>query len=87
MLEDIQSRLSAAGLPIHTAKSIYKWTSVQHLGYEISEDSIKAEPTKAEFLAKVRAPKDCKEIANFLGSIVFYSKFVPNFADHAQPLR
>ena len=86
-LAEILRRLKTANLPVNETKSVYNRTSVYHLGYLIEKNTIKPDPEKIEVLLNVKEPKDCKEIQRFLGAVGFYSKFIPQFADLAQPLR
>ena len=68
-------------------KSVYKQQSIRHLGYLIEKNTIKPDPEKIEILLQVEEPRDCKAIQQFIGAAGFYSKFIPQFADIAKPLR
>ena len=54
---------------------------IQYLGHLISEDRIQPLPEKLESIAKMPAPKNPKEVKQFLGLVGYYRKFVPSFTD------
>ena len=70
-LEEIFIRLKAAGLKLKLEKCCFfkKHIHIQPL------------PEKLESIAKMPAPKNPKEVKQFLGLVGYYRKFVPRFAD------
>lgn len=46
------------------------------LGYFISFDGIKVEPTKIEVMFKILVPKTQKEVHSFLGHVGYYRRFI-----------
>ena len=52
----------------------------------ISADGIQPLPEKLESIAKMPAPKNPKEVKQFLGLVGYYRKFVPRFADISRVL-
>ena len=59
---------------------------IQYLGHLISADRIQPLPEKLESIAKMPAPKNPKEVKQFLGLVGYYRKFVPRFADISRVL-
>ena len=51
---------------------------IQYLGHFISADGIQPLPKKLESIAKMPAPKNPKEVKQFLGLVGYYRKFVPD---------
>ena len=49
-------------------------------------DGIQPLPEKLESIAKMPAPKNPKEVKQFLGLVGYYRKFVPRFADISRVL-
>ena len=49
-------------------------------------DGIQPLPEKLESIAKMPAPKNPKEVKQFLGLAGYYRKFVPRFADISRAL-
>ena len=80
-LEEIFIRLKAAGLKLKLEKCCFFKRHIQYLGHLISADSIQPLPEKLESIAKMPAPKNPKEVKQFLGLVGYYRKFVPRFAD------
>ena len=79
-LEEIFSRLRAAGLKLKLEKCCFK-KHIQYLGHLISADGIEPLREKLESIAKMPAPKNPKEVKQFLGLVGYYRKFIPRFAD------
>ena len=80
-LEEIFTRLKTAGLKLKLEKCCFFKKHIQYLGHLISADGIQPLPEKLESIAKMPAPKNPKEVKQFLGLVGYYRKFVPRFAD------
>ena len=85
-LEEIFTRLKAAGLKLKLEKCCFFKKHIQYLGPLISADGIQPLPEKLESIAKMPAPKIPKEVKQFLGLVGYYRKFVPRFADISRVL-
>ena len=85
-LEEIFIRLKAAGLKLKLEKCCFFKRHIQYLGHLISADSIQPLPEKLESIAKMPAPKNPKEVKQFLGLVGYYRKFVPRFTDISRVL-
>ena len=85
-LEEIFMRLKAAGLKLKLEKCGFFKRHIQYLGHLISTDGFQPLPEKVESIAKMPAPKNSKEVKQFLGLVGFYRKFVPRFADISRVL-
>ena len=85
-LEDIFSRLKAAGLKLKLEKCCFFKKHIQYLGHLISAEGIQPLPEKLENIAKMPAPKNPKEVKQFLGLVGYYWKFVPRFANISRVL-
>ena len=79
-LEEIFGRLRAAGLKLKLEKCSFFKRHIQYLGHLISADGIQPLPEKLESIAKMPAPRNPKEVKQFLGLVGYYRKFVPRFA-------
>ena len=80
-LEEIFCRLKAAGLKLKLEKCCFFKKHIQYLGHLILAEEIQPLPKKLESIAKMPAPKNPKEVKQFLGLEGYYWKFVPQFAD------
>ena len=85
-LEEIFGRLRAARLKLKLEKCSFFKRHIQFLGHLISADGIQPLPEKLESIAKVPAPRNPKEVKQFLGLVGYYRKFVPRFADISRVL-
>ena len=85
-LEEIFVRLKAAGLKLKLEKCCFFKRHIQYLGHLISVEGIQPLPEKVESIAKMPAPKNPKEVKQFLGLVGYYRKFVPRFADISRVL-
>ena len=86
LLEEIFTRLKAAGLKLKLEKCCFFKKHIQYLGHLISEEGIQPLLEKLESIAKMPAPKNPKEVKQFLGLVGYYRKFVPRFADISRVL-
>ena len=66
-LEEIISRLKAAGLKLKPEKCCFFKKHIQYLGHLISTETIQPLPEKLESIAKMPAPRNPKEVKQFLG--------------------
>ena len=85
-LEEIFTRLKAAGLKLKLEKCCFFKKHIQYLGHLISADRIQPLPEKLKSTAKMPAPRNPKEVKQFLGLVGYYRKFVPRFADISRVL-
>ena len=85
-LEEIFIRLKAAGLKLKLEKCCFFKKHIQYLGHLISAEGIQPLPEKLESIAKMPAPKNPKEVKQFLGLVGYYRKFIPRFADISRVL-
>ena len=85
-LEIVFHRLKEAGLKMKHSKCDFFKCEIHYLGHLISADGIRPLPNKLDSIKHMPAPKDVKEIKQFLGLIGYYRKFVPRFADISRPL-
>ena len=80
-LEEVFHQLRMAGLKMKHSKCDFFESEIHYLGHLISADGISPLPDKLTTIKKMPAPKDTKEIKQFLGLTGYYRKFVPRFAD------
>ena len=85
-LEEIFTRLKAAGLKLKLEKCCFFKKHIQYLGHLISADGIQPLPEKLESIAKMPAPRNPKEVKQFIRLVGYYRKFVPRFADISRVL-
>ena len=74
-LEIIFNRLCEAGLQLKLQKCSFFKKHFQYLGHLISDEGIQPLPEKLESIAKMPAPKNAKQVKQFLGLVGYYRKF------------
>ena len=85
-LKTVFSCLREAGLKMKRSKCDFFKSEIHYLGHLISPEGISPLPNKLDCIQHMPAPKNAKEIKQFLGLIGYYRKFVPRFADISRPL-
>ena len=70
-------------------KNIFQFckNSIVFLGYIISSESIRVDPSKADAMIKMSVPQSLTEVQIFLGMLNYLGKFIPNLAEVTAPLR
>ena len=85
-LEEVFHRLRKADLKMKCSKCDFFKSKIHYLGHLLSAEGIRPLPNKLDCIRNMPAPKDMKEIKQFLGLMGYYRKFVPRFADISRPL-
>ena len=79
-IEEIFRRLEAADLKMKRSKCDFFKKHIHYLGHLISADGIRPLKDKLDTIHDMPAPRNSKEVKQFLGLIGYYRKFVPHFA-------
>ena len=61
-------------------------TNVNFLGHSISQDGLRPTAAKITDIVNFIEPKSVDQVRSFLGICSFYRKFIPKFAQEAEPL-
>ena len=85
-LETVFSLLREAGLKMKWSKCDFVKKEIHYLGHLISPEGISLLPNKLDCIQHMPAPKNAKEIKQFLGLTGYYRKFVPRFVDISRSL-
>lgn len=72
---------------LNTEKCIYRTTTIQFLGHELSSTGIRSLKKYITTVKEFRSPKTIEEIQSFLGLVNFVGKWIPNMATITEPLR
>ena len=80
------SRLKEFNLKIKPKKSFFFQSSVLFLGHLLSKDGILPNPKKVSKVKDWLIPTLAKEVHSFLGLASYYRRFIPQFANWANPL-
>ena len=87
-LQNLQAlflRLQEKGLRRRLEKCSFAQSSVEYLGFMISNQGI-TKGHKVDAILRMPPPTDVTSLRSFLGSVQFYNKFLPNLATTTEPL-
>ena len=86
-LNEVLSLLNEHHLSLNTGKCVFSATEVDFFGYSVSAVGVRPLESNVKAILDLPEPKNTKELASFLGTTNFNLKFVPNYAQLADPLR
>ena len=86
LLIKVFQRPRRANLKIKLEKCEFTRTLLQYLGHRISSEGISTDPKKVDAIKNWAPPKNIKELEQFLGTVNYYSKFIPGYSHKAVPL-
>ena len=85
-LDRVLNRIKHSGLKLKPEKcSLFKEKLV-YLGYEISSEGIRSDPSKLEVIRNWQIPTSTTDLKKFLGVLGYFRKSMDAFAQHAAPL-
>ena len=84
-LRQLLQRLQNKGLGCRLEKCFFAQPRVEYLGHTLSHSSV-AKISKVDAALSMPQPHDPSSLKSFLGSVQFYSKFLPNLATITEPL-
>ena len=82
----IFERLRSYGLQLKSSKCQLFQSSVPFLGHDVGRDGLQCDPRKIADVKGWPVPDCLKSVRQFLGFVGYYRRFIPNFADLAEPL-
>ena len=85
-LEAVFQKLEKAGLKLKPSKYELFQRQLAYLGHVISAKRVATDEGKIEAIKTWPTPKTVMEVRSFLGFMGYYCRFIPKFAQVAQPL-
>ena len=85
-LTSIFERLRMYGPQLKSTKCHLFQTSVPFLGHVVGRRGLECDPKKIEDVKGWPVPDCLKSVRQFLGFVGYYRRFIPSFADIAEPL-
>ena len=82
----IFERLRLYGLQLKSTKCHLFQSSVPFLGHVVGRDGLECDPRKIDDVKCWPVPACLKSVRRFLGFVGYYRRFIPSFADLAEPL-
>ena len=71
-LEEVLKRLKDANLRCNAPKCSFALEEIEYLGYILTKDGIKPNPSKVSAILALQPPKSVKELRRFLGMVQYY---------------
>ena len=87
ILRKLFDRARKYGVKFNLEKSSFQMDEVYFCGHHISRDGLKADPSKIAAITDMKPPESKSELQTLLGMVNFLSRYAPNLADVAAPLR
>ena len=85
-LEKVFERLRNCRHKIKTRKCQFCNPKTKFSGFVVSEHGVQVDEEKVEAIKDYPTPRNNKQVKQFLGLASYYRRFIPNFADLAEPL-
>ena len=85
-LEQVFICLRKENLKAKPKKCKFGFRETKFLGFIISKEGLKVDPTKTDAMRNYPAPTKSKDVKKFLGLASYYRKFIEKFSDTAEPL-
>ena len=90
-LMSVLDKIKASGVTLNKDKCQFSRSTIKFLGhitgYIIDGTGIHPGPDKLQAIMEMKSPANVTEVRRFLGMVYQMSKFAPNLADKAKPLR
>jgi hypothetical protein len=85
-LRKVLQRLKDNQLYAKPSKCTFFTDNIDYLGYLVTPEGIKPNPTLVEAIVKYPRPETLKSLQSFLGMTNFYRRFIKNYSKQALPL-
>jgi hypothetical protein len=86
MLECLLEAFEYWGVTVSLRKSSFGKKKVQFLSHEISREGLRSTPRNLNSIMEMPFPSTQKGLQRFIGSLVYYHRFIENFATYAAVL-
>ena len=85
-LDKVLGAIERSGVTLSPAKCHMFYDSILLLGHKVSRLGLSTHVEKVRAITELRRPSKLSELQTFLGMIVYFSAFIPYYADICSPL-
>ncbi len=85
-LEKVLEKLCSKNVRINTAKCDFGRHEIKYLGLSLNKDGVQPDKERLAPLVKVTSSRNHSELKSEMGSLQYYSRFIPSFARKAASL-
>ena len=86
-VRNVFNRCREYNLKLNRSKCEFGVKQISILGHVVSEKGIEPDPAKTEAIRATPPPDNVSDLRSFLGTCGYVAKFIPNYANIAEPLR
>lgn len=83
----VLDRLRQCGLTLNPNKCQFRLPKLTFFGHDLSKSGVTPSEEKVAAVQNAKPPKNVAEVRSFLGLVQYCAKFLPNFAQEAEPIR
>ncbi len=80
------TRMRESGLTAKPSKCLIGYCEMEYVGHDVELDTLKPREAKCSEILAVERPRTKRQVQSFLAMIGYYARFIPRFADVAEPL-
>ena len=85
-LDSVFCALCSHGFTIKPSKCVWAARSVEYLGFEVGEGNLSVPEARVKSISSITRPHSVSQLRSFLGTIGYYRRFIPHFANHSSVL-
>ncbi|TFY81000.1 hypothetical protein EWM64_g3019 [Hericium alpestre] len=85
-LDKVLQAVEDAGITLSPSKCHLFYPSIILLGHKVSHLGLSTHQEKVHVISDLDIPRSVAQLQTFLGMAVYFSAFIPYYADHARPL-
>ena len=85
-LDAVIGKLTTAGFTINIDKCNFCKQEIKFLGHVVSDKQVKVDPERIAAILNYPAPRNQKQLRQFLGTCNYHHRFIINYASYVAPL-
>ena len=84
-VRQVLGRLRSAGITLNDEKIVLGASEIKYLGHYLSSRGIRGIPDRVEAIKQYPCPRNLRGVRRFLGKVIFFERFIPEFSQRATP--